>query len=184
LCAGLRVARQPEQSPATKAGKHSSIIMLTIGTSGTPKGANRSTPPTLAPIGGICRAFSPHWKRWTRSRICPAWRDVSIVVEESLQCGALAGYLLLATIGALRFCHDGEASTARSFAGSAPFPDAPGYLGGQLRVGQQQLDERADDLLSGDAGESEPVGGFALPDIEGPVCGGGQVDGASRSLAA
>ena len=110
--------------------------------------------------------------------------DVSIVVEESLQCGALADYLLLATIGTLRFCHDGEASTARSFAGSAPFPDAPGYLGGQLRVRQQQLDERADDLLSGDAGESEPVGGFALPDIEGPVCGGGQVDGASRSLAA
>ncbi|OMC12283.1 MULTISPECIES: long-chain-fatty-acid--CoA ligase FadD2 [unclassified Mycobacterium] len=39
--------------PAPKASKHSSIIILTSGTTGTPKGANRSTPPTLAPIGGI-----------------------------------------------------------------------------------------------------------------------------------
>jgi fatty-acyl-CoA synthase len=39
--------------PAPKADKHSSIIILTSGTTGTPKGANRSTPPTLAPIGGI-----------------------------------------------------------------------------------------------------------------------------------
>jgi fatty-acyl-CoA synthase len=41
------------KSPAPKASKHSSIIILTSGTTGTPKGANRSTPPTLAPIGGI-----------------------------------------------------------------------------------------------------------------------------------
>ena len=41
------------KSPAPKAGKRSSIIILTSGTTGTPKGANRSTPPTLAPIGGI-----------------------------------------------------------------------------------------------------------------------------------
>src|ERR1700722_853663 len=41
------------KSPAPKATKHSSIIILTSGTTGTPKGANRSTPPTLAPIGGI-----------------------------------------------------------------------------------------------------------------------------------
>jgi fatty-acyl-CoA synthase len=41
------------KSPPPKAGKHSSIIILTSGTTGTPKGANRSTPPTLAPIGGI-----------------------------------------------------------------------------------------------------------------------------------
>src|ERR1700742_5208359 len=40
-------------SPAPKASKHSSIIILTSGTTGTPKGANRSTPPTLAPVGGI-----------------------------------------------------------------------------------------------------------------------------------
>ena len=39
--------------PAPKATKRSSIIILTSGTTGTPKGANRSTPPTLAPIGGI-----------------------------------------------------------------------------------------------------------------------------------
>ncbi|WP_082962270.1 long-chain-fatty-acid--CoA ligase FadD2 [Mycobacterium sp. 852014-52144_SCH5372336] len=38
---------------APKATKHSSVIILTSGTTGTPKGANRSTPPTLAPIGGV-----------------------------------------------------------------------------------------------------------------------------------
>src|SRR5258707_6602034 len=41
------------KEPAPKASKHASIIILTSGTTGTPKGANRSTPPTLAPIGGI-----------------------------------------------------------------------------------------------------------------------------------
>ncbi|MCV7409946.1 acyl-CoA synthetase [Mycobacterium florentinum] len=41
------------KEPAPKAGKHASIIILTSGTTGTPKGANRSTPPTLAPVGGI-----------------------------------------------------------------------------------------------------------------------------------
>jgi fatty-acyl-CoA synthase len=40
-------------APAPKASKHASIIILTSGTTGTPKGANRSTPPTLAPVGGI-----------------------------------------------------------------------------------------------------------------------------------
>lgn len=39
--------------PAPKATKHSSIIILTSGTTGTPKGANRGTPPSLAPIGGV-----------------------------------------------------------------------------------------------------------------------------------
>jgi fatty-acyl-CoA synthase len=39
--------------PAPKVTKHSSIIILTSGTTGTPKGANRGTPPSLAPIGGI-----------------------------------------------------------------------------------------------------------------------------------
>ncbi len=39
--------------PAPKATRRSSIIILTSGTTGTPKGANRSTPPTLAPIGGV-----------------------------------------------------------------------------------------------------------------------------------
>ena len=41
------------KAPAPKPSKHASIIILTSGTTGTPKGANRSTPPTLAPVGGI-----------------------------------------------------------------------------------------------------------------------------------
>ncbi len=41
------------KAPAPKATKRSSIIILTSGTTGTPKGANRHAPPTLAPIGGV-----------------------------------------------------------------------------------------------------------------------------------
>src|SRR5246127_5909549 len=41
------------KEPAPKAPRHASILILTSGTTGTPKGANRSTPPTLAPVGGI-----------------------------------------------------------------------------------------------------------------------------------
>jgi fatty-acyl-CoA synthase len=41
------------KAPAPKASRHASIIILTSGTTGNPKGANRSTPPTLAPVGGI-----------------------------------------------------------------------------------------------------------------------------------
>jgi fatty-acyl-CoA synthase len=41
------------KSDAPKATKKSSIIILTSGTTGTPKGANRKAPPTLAPIGGV-----------------------------------------------------------------------------------------------------------------------------------
>src|SRR5699024_4791896 len=40
-------------APAPKVTKHASIIILTSGTTGTPKGANRATPATLAPVGGI-----------------------------------------------------------------------------------------------------------------------------------
>ncbi|MGW0161372.1 long-chain-fatty-acid--CoA ligase FadD2 [Mycobacterium sp. NPDC003323] len=40
-------------APPPKATKKSSIIILTSGTTGTPKGANRSAPPSLAPIGGV-----------------------------------------------------------------------------------------------------------------------------------
>jgi hypothetical protein len=69
-------------------------------------------------------------------------------------------------------------------AGLAPIPDHPGHLGGKLGIGQQQINERAEHLLSGNPGESEPVGGFSLPDVEGAVCGGGQVDGPSRPLPA
>jgi fatty-acyl-CoA synthase len=39
--------------PPPKPSKHASLIILTSGTTGTPKGANRSAPPTLAPIGGV-----------------------------------------------------------------------------------------------------------------------------------
>ncbi len=40
-------------APAPKATKRSSIVILTSGTTGTPKGATRHTLPTLAPIGGV-----------------------------------------------------------------------------------------------------------------------------------
>lgn len=46
------IARSSKQ-PAPKVTKHSLVIILTSGTTGTPKGANRSTPPSLAPIGGV-----------------------------------------------------------------------------------------------------------------------------------
>jgi fatty-acyl-CoA synthase len=46
------VARS-RSNPPPKATAHSKIIILTSGTTGTPKGANRSTPPSLAPIGGV-----------------------------------------------------------------------------------------------------------------------------------
>jgi fatty-acyl-CoA synthase len=41
---------------APKATKKSSIIILTSGTTGTPKGATRHAPPTHAPIGGVLSA--------------------------------------------------------------------------------------------------------------------------------
>lgn len=47
------VISRSSKAPAPKATKRASIIILTSGTTGTPKGANRSTPPTLAPVGGI-----------------------------------------------------------------------------------------------------------------------------------
>ncbi|HEY6573623.1 MAG TPA: long-chain-fatty-acid--CoA ligase FadD2 [Mycobacterium sp.] len=40
-------------TPPPKSTQHSKIIILTSGTTGTPKGANRSSPPSLAPIGGV-----------------------------------------------------------------------------------------------------------------------------------
>lgn len=46
------IARSSKE-PAPKVTKHSSVIILTSGTTGTPKGANRKTPATLAPVGGI-----------------------------------------------------------------------------------------------------------------------------------
>ncbi|MCW2655196.1 MAG: acyl-CoA synthetase (AMP-forming)/AMP-acid ligase [Mycobacterium sp.] len=41
------------KAPAPKPSKHSSLVILTSGTTGTPKGASRSQPPTLGPIGGV-----------------------------------------------------------------------------------------------------------------------------------
>ncbi|MFN8067795.1 MAG: long-chain-fatty-acid--CoA ligase FadD2 [Mycolicibacterium insubricum] len=42
--------------PAPRSSKQAKIIILTSGTTGTPKGANRAAPPSLAPIGGILSA--------------------------------------------------------------------------------------------------------------------------------
>ncbi len=47
------IVARTDSRPAPKVTKRSSIIILTSGTTGTPKGANRSTPPSLAPVGGI-----------------------------------------------------------------------------------------------------------------------------------
>ena len=47
------VVARSSTAPAPKVTKHSSIIILTSGTTGTPKGANRKTPASLAPIGGV-----------------------------------------------------------------------------------------------------------------------------------
>ncbi|OBJ74202.1 long-chain-fatty-acid--CoA ligase FadD2 [Mycobacterium sp. 1274756.6] len=47
------VIARSSTAPPPKVSKHASIIILTSGTTGSPKGANRATPPTLAPIGGI-----------------------------------------------------------------------------------------------------------------------------------
>lgn len=46
------------------------------------------------------------------------------------------------------------------------------------------VDECGEDLLSGHPGDSQAVGRFSLPNVEGPVCGGRQIDGSSRPLAA
>jgi fatty-acyl-CoA synthase len=51
-----QVIARSSREPAPKPSKHSSLIILTSGTTGTPKGANRSQPPTLAPIGGVLSA--------------------------------------------------------------------------------------------------------------------------------
>jgi fatty-acyl-CoA synthase len=47
------VIARSSKEPAPKATKHSSLVILTSGTTGTPKGAARSTTPSLAPIGGV-----------------------------------------------------------------------------------------------------------------------------------
>jgi fatty-acyl-CoA synthase len=47
------VIARSSKEPAPKPSKHASLVILTSGTTGTPKGATRHTPPTLAPIGGV-----------------------------------------------------------------------------------------------------------------------------------
>jgi fatty-acyl-CoA synthase len=47
------VIARNSREPAPKPTKHSSLVILTSGTTGTPKGATRHALPTLAPIGGI-----------------------------------------------------------------------------------------------------------------------------------
>jgi fatty-acyl-CoA synthase len=47
------VIARSSKEPAPKPTKHSSLVILTSGTTGTPKGATRHAPPTLAPVGGI-----------------------------------------------------------------------------------------------------------------------------------
>ena len=46
------------------------------------------------------------------------------------------------------------------------------------------VDECDEDLLSGHPGDSQAVSGFALPDVEGSVCAGREVNGSPGSLAA
>ena len=50
------VIARSSKAPAPKPTKHSSLVILTSGTTGTPKGATRHAPPTLAPVGGILSA--------------------------------------------------------------------------------------------------------------------------------
>jgi hypothetical protein len=47
-----------------------------------------------------------------------------------------------------------------------------GDLSGEFGVGQKLVDERGEDLLSRDAGDSEAVGRFSLPDVESSVLAG------------
>ena len=54
----------------------------------------------------------------------------------------------------------------------------------EFGVGQKLVDERGEHLLPGHPGDSQAVGGFPLPDVEGPVGGGRKVDGATGPLDA
>lgn len=46
------------------------------------------------------------------------------------------------------------------------------------------FDECGENLLPGNAGDAEAVGRFSLPDVEGSVCGGRQIDGPPDPLGA
>jgi hypothetical protein len=73
---------------------------------------------------------------------------------------------------------------ARKKPGSAPGRNGAGDLSGEIGVGQQLVDQCREDLLSGDAGDAELVGGLLLPEVEGSVGGEREVDGPSGSLVA
>ncbi|EUA54648.1 hypothetical protein I553_1396 [Mycobacterium xenopi 4042] len=64
---------------------------------------------------------------------------------------------------------------------SPPVADGADDLGGEFRIAQQLVNERREDLLSGDPGEPQPVGRVSLPDVEGTVLGGREVDRSAGS---
>lgn|SRR5271166_2829449 len=74
----------------------------------------------------------------------------------------------------MRFCVCSWPSAARLNGAGDPV--------GELRVGQELLDQCVEDLLSGDAGNPEAVGGLLLPQVEGAVGGQGEVDGSPGAL--
>ena len=50
--------------------------------------------------------------------------------------------------------------------------EGAGDLGGESGIAQQLVDQCGEDVLSGDAGDSEAIGGFSLPDVESAVLAG------------
>jgi hypothetical protein len=78
----------------------------------------------------------------------------------------------------------GPATSCTVAGRSARVLDGADDLGREFGVGQKLLDECGENLLASYAGDSEAVGRCSLPDVEGSVCGGWEVDGASRSLGA
>ncbi len=78
----------------------------------------------------------------------------------------------------------GPATSCTVAGRSARVLDGADDLGREFGVGQKLVDECGENLLASYAGDSEAVGRCSLPDVEGSVCGGWEVDGASRSLGA
>ena len=66
-----------------------------------------------------------------------------------------------------------RASTrACPFVRSPPGLEVADDLGGESGIAQQLVDKCGEDVLPGDAGDSEAVGGLSLPDVEGSVLAG------------
>ena len=113
---------------------------------------------------------STDWRRRDQARIRPRCGSV----RRSCQSGAV-----------LREWESASDLPLSVLAGrSARGLDGAGDLGCEFGVDQKLVDECGEDFLSGHAGDSEAVGGLSLPDVEGAVCCGGEVDGASCSLGA